>query len=38
MADYWKLLLPDMMANCNYKITSYGSALKNNKERLRQSI
>jgi hypothetical protein len=34
MADYWKLLLPDMMANCNYKITSYGSALKNNKERL----
>ncbi len=34
MADYWKLLLPDMMANCDYKITSYGSALRNNKERL----
>ena len=34
MADYWKLLLPDMMANCRYKIHSYGAAIQNNKARL----
>ena len=34
MSNYWKLLLPDMMANCDYKITSYGNALRRHKERL----
>lgn len=38
MADYWKILLPDMMANCDYKIKSYGNVLKNNKDRLLKSF
>jgi hypothetical protein len=34
MTNYWKLLLPGMSANRNYKLTSYGAALKGNKEQL----
>lgn len=34
VTNYWKLLLPGMSANHQYKITSYGAALKANKERL----
>jgi hypothetical protein len=34
MTNYWKLLLPAMSANRNYKLTSYGAVLKGNKERL----
>lgn len=34
MANYHKLLLPEMSADRPYKITSYGAALKRNKERL----
>ncbi|OLE54621.1 MAG: hypothetical protein AUG51_07500 [Acidobacteria bacterium 13_1_20CM_3_53_8] len=34
MSNYWTQLLPTMSANRPYKITSYGAALKGNKQQL----
>lgn len=34
MTKYWSECLPDMPANCNYSISSYGDVLKVNKKRI----
>jgi len=38
MTAYWTQLLPMMPANCTYKITSYGAALKGNKAHLNNAF